>query len=560
MNIKKFKNSVFDFVIKRKIISIILAIVIILIGYWSYRKLFPAPVINNYVLGNAKIANIVTTITGTGQVTASNQLDIKSKVSGDLVYLNTKANGTQIKKGTLIAQVDARDALVALESARIAYAKLTKPATESEILKAQSTLNDAIATNKKSYEDAFSTIASTFIDLPTVLSGLNDMLYTSSGYLDTENVRSVGQNTGLSYRDKTTASYDKAKGQYDAMSIRYKNLSRTSDTSTIENFLNDTYYLTKDVSEALKNAQNTVDFLRKQKSDSAGTTASGYLSTWTSTINTDLNTLLTIKTTMLSSANDIKESTLDLNDLKDGPDSLDIRSEKLSLQQKENAYADYFIRAPFDGVLARLTVKGTDTVSNGTVIGTIVSPQKIATITLNEVDIEKVKVGQVAELTFDAVNNLTIPGTVTTVDLVGTVTQGVVNYNVEISLEGDDARVKPGMSVSASIITDTKNNVLTVPSSAVKSQGKNSYVEVFDPAIEIVRGSIGTPSKTLPTRKSVETGISNDSLIEIISGINEGDQIVIRTVKSADIAKASATPQKSLFGTGGRAVGGGQNK
>lgn len=552
MNIKKLKNSIVNFVIKRKIISVILAIIILIIGYWTYKKIFPTPEINNYIVSNAKIDTIITSVSGTGQITASSQADVKSKVSGDLVYLNTKANGSQVKKGTLIAQVDARDALIALESARVAYAKLVKPATESDVLKAKSDLNDALVTNKKAYEDAFSSIASTFIDLPPIINGLNDMLYTSDGYLDTENVRSIGQNTGLTYRDKTKISYDRAKEQYDAMNLRYKNLSRNSDTIIIENFLNDTYYLTKDISEVLKNAQNTIDFLKKQNTSSGGNIASGSLSTWTTTVNTDLNNLLTIKTVMLSSKNDIEETTLDLNDLKDGPDSLDIRAERLSLQQKENTYADYFIRAPFDGVLARLTVKGTDTVSSGTVVGTIVSSQKIATVSLNEVDVEKVKVGQKAELTFDAITDLTITGTVTTVDLVGTITQGVVNYNVEIALDNDDSRIKPGMSVSANIITVTKENILTVPSSSVKSQGKTYYVESFKIPLEKGKSTFGTPSEEKPEKINVEIGISNDTLIEIISGIKEGDQVVVRTIKSGDVTKSPPAQQKSLFGTGGR--------
>lgn len=552
MNIKKLKNSIVNFVIKRKIISVILAIIIILLGYWTYKKIFPTPEINNYIVSNAKIDTIITSVSGTGQITASSQADLKSKVSGDLVYLNTKANGTQVKKGTLIAQVDARDALIALESARVAYAKLVKPATESDVLKAQSDLNDALVTNKKAYEDAFSSIASTFIDLPPIMNGLNDMFYTSSGYLESEKVRLLAGNNGLSYRDKAGVSFDKAKNKYDDLIIRYKSLSRTSSNTDVEKFLEETYYLTKEVSEALKNAQGAIEYIRSQVNDSSGATAASSVSTWTSTANTDLNNLLTIKTTILSSKNDIEETTLDLNDLKDGPDSLDIKAEKLSLQQKENAYADYFIRAPFDGVLARLTVKGTDTVSSGTVVGTIVSSQKIATVSLNEVDVEKVKVGQKAELTFDAITDLTITGTVTTVDLVGTITQGVVNYNVEIALDNDDSRIKPGMSVSANIITVTKENILTVPSSSVKSQGKSYYVESFKIPLEKSKSTFGTPSEDKPEKINVEIGISNDTLIEIISGIKEGDQVVVRTIKSGDATKAPPAQQKSLFGTGGR--------
>jgi HlyD family secretion protein len=199
------------------------------------------------------------------------------------------------------------------------------------------------------------------------------------------------------------------------------------------------------------------------------------------------------------------------------------------LRQKENNYQNYFIKAPFDGLLARLSVKATDSVSSGTVIGTLVSSQKISIITLNEVDVAKVKVGQKAKLKFDAIDGLVMDGTVTTVDLVGTVSQGVVNYNVEITLDNQDERIKSGMSVSAEIIIDTKNSVLTVPNSAIKNQGKNQYVELF-------AGSSTTP----PIQKNVIVGISNDNITEIIQGLNVGDQVVVRTI-SGTVAKTTTS-------------------
>ncbi len=224
----------------------------------------------------------------------------------------------------------------------------------------------------------------------------------------------------------------------------------------------------------------------------------------------------------------------------------------MSLQQQEYTYDDYFIRAPFDGILARLSVKATDSVSSGTIIGTLVSSQKISTITLNEVDVGKVHVGQKVKITFDAIDGLTVDGTVMTVDLVGTVTQGVVNYNVEISLDTQDERIKSGMSMSASIITDTKENVLTVPNSAIKTLGKMTYVEVFPAPLTVPRGAMltGIPSAIPPVQKRVEVGTSNDTLTEIVSGLNEGDQVVSRTI-SATTAKVVTAP--SLFGGGARA-------
>lgn len=540
----------------RKVLSIAILLVILGIGYWVYNKLFSKPAQPSYVVANAKIGNIVKSVTGTGQVSASSQIDIKSKASGDLVFLNTKDNGTEIKKGTLIAQVDTRDAAISLENAKIAYAKLVKPADLSSTLEAENSLSDAMASNKKSYDDAWNTVADTFTDLPTIMTGIDNLIYSQGSYLSEAQVRSVSQ-LAVDYQSKAGMSYDKAKKRYESLLLEYKNFSRTSPASTIESFTNSVYLLTKDVSDAVKNIQGTLDYVRKQKNDGSGSTEATNVSSWTSTINTDLANLLSAKVAIASTGENVKKKNADLVKLKTGPDSLDISAQKLNLQQAQNNYDDYFIRAPFDGVLARLSVKSTDTVSNGTVIGTLVSSQKIATITLNEVDVEKVRVGQKAELTFDAIQDLKISGTVITVDLVGTVSQGVVNYNVELSLDEQDTRIKSGMSVTADITTETTQDVIIVPNSAVKSQGRMSYVEVFENPLPSIRGNTPVTSSIPPVQKKVEIGTSDDSFTEIISGINVGDQVVVRTIANTTVAKTSTTPTIfSATGVGNRNIGG----
>jgi multidrug resistance efflux pump len=88
------------------------------LAYNAYGKIFPTTFTTSYFLTNARIGTVSTNITGTGQVSASSQIDITSKVSGDIVFLNSSINGTEIKRGTLIAQIDARDAEIALESSK----------------------------------------------------------------------------------------------------------------------------------------------------------------------------------------------------------------------------------------------------------------------------------------------------------------------------------------------------------------------------------------------------------------------------------------------------------
>jgi len=139
----------------------------------------------------------------------------------------------------------------------------------------------------------------------------------------------------------------------------------------------------------------------------------------------------------------------------------------------------------------------------------------------------------------------------------GTVSQGVVSYTAKVTFDAQDERVKAGMSVSAAIITDIKQDVLIVPSSAVKSQGENYYVEAFDSGVIAAQNDLPFSSATPPRQQSVGIGISNDTDTEIISGLEEGDRIVTRTITATTSANTSSAPSAtSLFG-GNRAGGGG---
>ena len=92
-----------------------------------------------------------------------------------------------------------------------------------------------------------------------------------------------------------------------------------------------------------------------------------------------------------------------------------------------------------------------------------------AELSINEVNISSLKVGQEAELTFDAVPDLTLTGKVDEVGREGTVDQGVVTYSVWVTLDVNDSRLKTGMSASATIVTSVARDVLLVPNSAVKT-------------------------------------------------------------------------------------------
>ncbi|MBU1032431.1 MAG: hypothetical protein ABH820_02770, partial [Patescibacteria group bacterium] len=163
----------------------------------------------------------------------------------------------------------------------------------------------------------------------------------------------------------------------------------------------------------------------------------------------------------------------------------------------------------------------------------------------NEVDVSNVKVGQKATLTFDAVQDLTIAGSVSEVDMVGTVSQGVVTYAIKIAFLTEDERIKSGMTVSASIVTDMRSDVVIVPNTAIQSSVGSAYVSILEgvPLNSSSTGS-GVPSETLPKNAPVTTGLSNDQYTEIIEGLNEGDPVIVRTIQPT----SSTTNQTAASG------------
>lgn len=526
-----------QYISSHKIISTIIFVAIILGGYGIYRWKNPGTTATKYVIAAAQKGTVIASVSGTGQVSASNQIELQSKASGNIISTNAKV-GETLNAGQLIAQVDSRDAEISLENAQIALDKLTEPADATAQLQAQNSLT-------KSYESGFNTVASTFLDFPGVINGVHDLFYTTAGYLGDQKTQNLS-NTSKNSRNNAGVSYDKANTVYENNVKLYQNTTRTSGNSSIENLISETYDTVKTLTDALKDSKNAVEYIKNQQADqnqSDATTAENNLTTWTTEMNSHLSDLLAAK-------NSIEEAKSSLTKLQQGADALDVRSQKLSLEQKQNAYNDTFIRAPFSGVLAKLTINSGDSVNSGTSIGTFITQQKIAEITVNEVDAAKIKVGQKATLTFDAIPDLSISGKVAEIELVGTVSQGVVNYSVKIGFDTQDDKIKSGMSVSATIITDTRQDVLVVPNSALKLQGTNHYVETVDKGTATTNNQ-GAILTTLPNQQTVEIGLSDDTSTEIISGLSEGDKIVTKTIAgTAAATTASAAP--SLFGSGGR--------
>ena len=154
-----------------------------------------------------------------------------------------------------------------------------------------------------------------------------------------------------------------------------------------------------------------------------------------------------------------------------------------------------------------------------------------AQVEVNEVDIANVEIGQKVSLTFSAIDDLTATGKVEKIDSLGTLTSGVVTYNVTIGFDSLDERIKPQMSVSADIINSSKQDILTVSNSAIKTQNGENFVQVLN--------------NGRPEKRTVKIGIANDTDTEIVSGLNDGDVVVTQTLAASSSNSSSASSSNS---------------
>ena len=583
-------------IFKKKSTVIITGINILGIGYGAYRSLRPAES-PRYVVATVAKGTIAITVDGSGQVSSSNQVDVKPRASGDVFKLPIK-EGQTVKAGAILAQLDAenanktvRDAEMNLESARLSLQKLTQPADRLSVTQAENALAQAKETKQtaqddlvKTYNDGYNSVASAFLDLPGIMTSLRNILLgtnysPSQSNIDyyADAVRSYDSGVTL-YHDNAYNDYQTARVAYDKNFNGYKTISRFSDQTKIEAVIAETYETTRNIDAAVKSITNLIQFYEdrttehNQKPSALADTHLTALNSYTDKADTHVASLLSAKRTIetdqqsiIAADRTITEKTQSLEKLKSGVDALDIRSAELNVRQREaaladakSALADYAVRAPIAGVIAKLYVKLGDQASAASALATLVATQQMAQISFNEVDAAKIKIGQKAAVTFDAIDDLKITGKVAEIDTLGTVAQGVVSYNVKIIFDTQDERVKSGMSVSAAIITDTKPDTLMAPNSAIKTQDGAHYVEMFDAPLARGKNNRNAPSAVPPKRRLVQIGLTNDTDTEITSGLKEGDQIVVRTILAASAKPAPAAP--SLFQTGGgsfRGVSGG---
>lgn len=453
-------------------------------------------------------------------------------------------------------------------------------------------------------ENGYNAVAEAFADITDLMTDLSDFIGTEQS--EEEYIGYYNLMASSSYSDNVLSDYETAQDSYDDARSAFQNSSRDSSTEEKAEVITLTLQVAEDISDALNSAQILLNRIEDHGYESSA--IADHIDEMMTTIPVDVVTTNSIISSLQSSANTIEDTDLSapnsiadaedsveeakialataqenydevadgadedeiaeaketvaereqqLADLTVDADSLDVRSQELSLESAQNKYNDaleelaqYTVRAPISGTVASISLHVGETASSGSALAIVVADQFTAQMTLNEVDVAKVAIDDRATLTFDAIEDLTTTGKVIQIDTIGTVSQGVVSYNVLIALDTEDERVLSGMSANISIITDIRQNVVVVSSSAVKSSGDTSYVEVLNGVTE-TGGTQGVTSTTPPRQVTVEVGLSNDTQTEIVSGLNAGEYVVTRTITDATTSTSTSSTPSLLNGGGG---------
>jgi HlyD family secretion protein len=197
-----------------------------------------------------------------------------------------------------------------------------------------------------------------------------------------------------------------------------------------------------------------------------------------------------------------------------------------SLKQLEEQLSYTTITAPMDGTILSRDVEKGDAVSSILVLGSTATlvmtegdtRQVYVQGKVDEADIAQVYMGQPARIKVESFRDRAFNGKVTKIAPLGVEKDNVTTFEVRVSIDNPTGELKANMTANAEILLDEHKGVLTVPENAVMYDGqKNASVEVPDKS-----------QKEGKRKVSVKVGLSNGSQTEILSGLKQGDEVVLQ--------------------------------
>ncbi len=482
--------------------------------------------------------DITSTITGSSVVNPKDQYSITALVSGDVILANFE-QGDIVTEGDILYEIDSSDAQNSIENADISYQR-----SQMDYDKAQKNYNDL--TIKAPFSG---TVRNLYVKVGDVVSAGTKIadIYDDSALTLTLPFNDADAQNILPGEDATV----KISSNGELLSGTVTEVA-SSGYATTGNMVVRTVKIKVSNPGALTNTETATAEIGNVSSSNKGAFEYASSKTITAEASGEIDNVYVLEGTTVASGAAIAH--IDSDTVADNltASSLSLRSSALSRENAMDKLDDYTITAPISGTVVTKNIKAGDKLDNSNMSKEMAVIYDMSSLecelSVDELDIKNVAVGQSVVITSDAVEGKTYHGQVQSRSINGTTSGGVTTYPVTIVITDFDEDLLPGMNIDVEITTSQAKDVLTIPLTAV-NRGNTVYVkgEKTEDADKAPEGY-----KTV----KVETGVYNSEYIEIKSGLTEND-MVYTPIQASQIGTAMEEMMKGMQGMPGGGMPGG---
>jgi len=192
-----------------------------------------------------------------------------------------------------------------------------------------------------------------------------------------------------------------------------------------------------------------------------------------------------------------------------------VQEARASVSLIESQISDSILTAPQSGIITEINGEVGETITSAVIFISIIASENFEIkANISEVDIAKVKIDDEVEITFDALGpDKKFTGSIIEIDPAQTEISGVIYYKTTTIFTGNSVIIKPGMTANLDIITAQKDDTIIIPFQALKEKDEQKYVQILED--EVLRDVF------------VEVGLRGDINIEVLSGLDGGEDVVI---------------------------------
>lgn len=501
--IKHTIKKVWNIIKKHKIKSIVLGIILLLICFLIFKpKAEPARDVVTI-----EPTTVLQEVSVTGRVEAAQALELALQ-SGGKVTTVRGAIGDRVQAGQLLLQVNTSDLSVRLARAQAA---LERARLEQRKDEPKTTAEDTFTQLK---EDAFTATADAFLDLPSVITGIDTIF--SSDYIHINTVTSKYGTTARTLLDAARDDFKRAEAAHKRVSVQYRSISRGDSLEKITPVMDETIEVLKQVSDTLKRVKSTIDYIESREGKRSQIDIDkAAVDQMTGKINAHLSELIRARNNTKNAQFGIDDAQYDRTSL-----GLSVRQAELDVQDIRVQISERTIYAPISGVITDVQAKVGETVSAGMPLVSLISDTAYqVTANIPESDMAKLEAGADAAITLDAYSDdVLFPAKVVTVSPAGRLVDGVATYKTTFQFVGSDDRIKAGMTADIVVSGEKREGVFAVPQRSVITKDGVRYVQL------LVNGEVVEKEVTLGLR-------GTNGLVEVVEGISEGDVVVVFTAK-----------------------------